>query len=196
MEEQGEQDEDVQQMRLTHISAALALSFTICAISAKISSALDIEQYNLLLVTVLTILVANLIPTKLGELQGEFNLGIFFMYLFFAAIGASTNLTEFIQSAPILFFYGVLIIIIHITFVLICAKIFKFDLAEAIIASGAALVGPATSAAIAISKGWRELITPAIMCGIFGYAIANLLEWQLPSFWVVKVQRFTMIMQT
>lgn len=173
LSEHGEQDEEVQQMRLTHISAALALSFVICAISAKTSSALGFEQYNLLLVTVLTIVVANVMPTKLGELQGEFNLGIFFMYLFFAAIGAGTNMTEFLQSAPILFFYGVLIILIHLAFVLICAKIFKFDLAETIIASAAALVGPAPSAAIAISRGWRELITPAIMCGIFGYAIAN-----------------------
>jgi len=171
--DQAEHSEDVQQMRLTHISAALTLSFIICAISAKTSAALGFGQYNLLLVTVLTIVVANIIPNKLAKLQGEFNLGIFFMYLFFAAIGAGTNLTEFLVSAPILFFYGVLIILIHLAFILLCAKLFKFDLAEAIIASAAALVGPACAAAIAISRGWRELITPAIMCGIFGYAVAN-----------------------
>ena len=171
--DQAEHSEDVQQMRLTHISAALALSFIICAISAKTSAALGFGQYNLLLVTVLTIVVANIIPNKLAKLQGEFNLGIFFMYLFFAAIGAGTNLTEFLVSAPILFFYGVLIILIHLAFILLCAKLFKFDLAEAIIASAAALVWPACAAAIAISRGWRELITPAIMCGIFGYAVAN-----------------------
>ena len=171
--DQAEHSEDVQQMRLTHISAALALSFIICAISAKTSAALGFGQYNLLLVTVLTIVVANIIPIKLAKLQGEFNLGIFFMYLFFAAIGAGTNLTEFLVSAPILFFYGVLIILIHLAFILLCAKLFKFDLAEAIIASAAALVWPACAAAIAISRGWRELITPAIMCGIFGYAVAN-----------------------
>ena len=39
--------------------------------------------------------------------------------------------------------------------------------------SGAALVGPAPTAAIAISKGWKELVTPGIMCGIFGYVIAT-----------------------
>ena len=53
------------------------------------------------------------------------------------------------------------------------SQIFKVDLADAIVASGAALVGPAVTAAIAISRGWRNLITPGIMCGIFGYAIAT-----------------------
>jgi len=173
VDSQTESTEVVQQMRLTHISAALALSFVICAASAKISKVLGIEQYNLLVVTMITIVIANLIPNKLEKLQGEFNLGIFFMYLFFAAIGAGTNLTEFLESAPLLFFYGTLIILIHLTFILICSKIFKFDLAEAIIASAAALVGPACAAAIAISRGWRDLITPAIMCGVFGYAVAN-----------------------
>lgn len=172
-EEQQEQPEEVQQMRLTHISAALAISFVICAISAKVSNALGFEQYNLLLVTMLTILVANIFPNKLSQLQGEFNLGIFFMYLFFAAIGAGTSLTEFLVSAPILFVYGTMIILIHVAFILMCSKLFKFDLADAIVASAAALVGPACAAAIAISRGWRDLITPAIMCGIFGYAIAN-----------------------
>jgi uncharacterized membrane protein len=65
------------------------------------------------------------------------------------------------------------IILVHLTIVLLAARILKIDLAEAVVASGAALVGPTVTAAIAISKGWRTLVTPAIMCGIFGYAIAT-----------------------
>ena len=33
--------------------------------------------------------------------------------------------------------------------------------------------GPTTAAALAASKGWRSLVTPAIMCGVFGYVSAN-----------------------
>jgi uncharacterized membrane protein len=72
-----------------------------------------------------------------------------------------------------LFIYSILIIVVHLVLVLLCARVFKFDLAETIIASAAAIVGPAPAAAIAISRGWKELITPAIMCGMFGYIIAN-----------------------
>ena len=95
------------------------------------------------------------------------------MYIFFAMVGSSTNATAFIGPAMNLFFYGMLIIIIHLSVVLIVAKLIKVDLAEAIVASGAALVGPAPTAAIAISQGWRSLITPGIMCGILGYAIGT-----------------------
>jgi uncharacterized membrane protein len=62
------------------------------------------------------------------------------------------------------------------------AKLMKIDLAEAIVASGAALVGPAVTAAIAISQGWRTLVTPAIMCGIFGYVIGTFIGVAVSKF--------------
>jgi uncharacterized membrane protein len=66
-----------------------------------------------------------------------------------------------------------IIILVHLTIVLVGAKLLKIQLDEAIVASGAALVGPAVTAAIATSKGWKHLVTPGIMCGIFGYVIAT-----------------------
>ena len=35
------------------------------------------------------------------------------------------------------------------------------------------LVGPAPTAAIAVARGWKTLVTPGIMCGIPGYAIGT-----------------------
>ena len=131
------------------------------------------EQYNILIITVLTLLVANLFPKAFSNLKGDFTIGMLLMYLFFAVVGAGTNATIFLSEALYLFFYGMVIIIVHLSIVLLFAKIFKVDLADAIVGSGAALVGPAVTAAIAISRGWRDLITPGIMCGIFGYAIAT-----------------------
>ena len=112
-------------------------------------------------------------PVPWRKIEGEFNLGMLFMYLFFAIVGAGTNATIFLSSAFYLFVYGMFIIFMHLGIVLLVARLFKVDLADAIVASGAALVGPAVTAAIAISRGWRNLITPGIMCGIFGYAIAT-----------------------
>jgi len=112
-------------------------------------------------------------PTLMNSLEGEFELGMLFMYIFFAAVGAGTDISQFLGSAFVLFLYGMTIILVHLALVLLVAKLLKVDLAEAIVASGAALVGPSVTAAIAISRGWRTLVTPAIMCGIFGYAIAT-----------------------
>ena len=139
-------------------------------------------QYNILFVTILTIIVANLFPKAMDRLEGDFELGMIFMYIFFAMVGSSTNVTAFLGSAMVLFFYGMTIIIVHLLIVLGVAKLMKIDLAEAIVASGAALVGPAVTAAIAISQGWRTLVTPAIMCGIFGYVIGTFIGVAVSKF--------------
>ncbi|WP_138379551.1 DUF819 domain-containing protein [Luteithermobacter gelatinilyticus] len=161
------------QMHLTHISGALALSFVICALSYTLADILELGNFRILFVTALAILVANIAPRTMSKLEGEFEMGMLIMYVFFAAIGLGTNVTAFLDSAVHLFVYSVLIIVIHFMVVLILAKLFRVDLAEALTGSGAALVGPVPTAAIAISRGWTTLITPGIMCGIFGYVIAN-----------------------
>ena len=98
---------------------------------------------------------------------------MFLMYLFFAAIGCGTDATSFLVSALILFFYGLMIIGIHLLVLIAVSRFFRVDIAEVVIASAAALVGPAPAAAIASARQWPSLVTPGLMCGIFGYAIAN-----------------------
>ena len=159
--------------KLTHITGAIALSFAICAVAGWVGGWLSLPQYNILFITVLTIVVANLMPKTMDRLEGDFDLGMLFMYVFFAAVGAGTNANFFASSALILFAYGMFIIVTHLLIVLFAAKLLKVDLAEAIVASAAALVGPAVTAAIATSRGWRTLVTPGIMCGIFGYVIGT-----------------------
>lgn len=170
---EGSQDDDIDAFRLTHVTGTIAISFAICSVSGFIGGYFKVEQYNILIITVLTLLIANIFSDTMAKIEGEFNIGMLFMYLFFAIVGAGTSATLFLSSAFYLFLYGMFIIAVHLSIVLIVAKIFKVDLADAIVASGAALVGPAVTAAIAISRGWRNLITPGIMCGIFGYAIAT-----------------------
>ncbi len=158
---------------LSHVSGGLALSFLICWISKNVSEVFGYGQYSILVITFLTLLFANTFPRILKEMRGDFEVGMLLMYLFFAVVGLGTDATAFIANAPLLFVYGLIIMFTHLSVVLLCAKLLKIELPEAIIASGAALVGPAPTAAIASSKGWQHLITPGIMCGIFGYAIAT-----------------------
>jgi uncharacterized membrane protein len=172
-EKRALKDSNRSHVYLRHLTGALALSFGICTVSAAIGTLIGTGQYNILFVTILTIVIANLFPKVMDGLEGEFELGMIFMYIFFAMVGSSTNAVAFIGSAMNLFFYGMLIIIIHLTVLMGVAKLIKVDLAEAIVASGACLVGPAPTAAIAITRGWRDLVTPGIMCGIFGYVIGT-----------------------
>ena len=167
---------------LRHLTGALALSFGICAASAAIGQFIGYPHFTILFVTIFTIVIANLFPKAMDALEGEFELGMIFMYIFFAMVGSSTNATAFLGSAMNLFVYGMMIIFIHLAVLLLVARLIKVDLAEAIIASAAALVGPAPTAAIAISQGWRSLVTPGIMCGIFGYVIGTFVGVTVTAF--------------
>lgn len=155
------------------IAAALALSAVICWASGLIAKHWAIETYSLFIVTLITVALANLFPKALSKLDGDFDLGMLIMYVFFAVIGASTDATAFIGAAPMLFVFGLIIIVVHLVVLLLVAKWLKFDLAEVIIGSGANIIGAAPSAGVASSKGWRNLVTPAITTGMLGYAIAN-----------------------
>ena len=68
---------------------------------------------------------------------------------------------------------GVLAILAAMIVVLIVAKLLRFDLADVIIGSGAAIVGPAAAAGIAIAKGWKSHVTAGIAMGMLGKFIAN-----------------------
>ncbi|MBT8078631.1 MAG: DUF819 family protein [Gammaproteobacteria bacterium] len=161
----------------SHVTGVLALSLGVCALAGYIGDLTGTRDYNILTITVVALIVANVIPGILRRVEGEFELGMMLMYIFFAMIGAGTNATIFLESAVILFVFGMMMIFIHLAIVLAAAKLLKIDLAEAVVGSGAALVGPAVTAAIAISKGWRPLVTPAIMCGVFGYAIGTFIGY-------------------
>ncbi|NIB45090.1 DUF819 family protein, partial [Pseudomaricurvus alkylphenolicus] len=41
--------------------------------------------------------------------------------------------------------------------------------------------GSANTAAMAVSKGWHNLTTPALLCGVFGYALANFIGISLSA---------------
>ncbi len=159
--------------KLNHVAGVLALSAVICVAGNLVTDFLDIGNYRLFTITIIAVLLANVFSKSLSTVEGDFELGMFGMYLFFAAIGASTDAVTFITKAPIFFAYGLIIIFAHIGFMLLVAKLFKFDLAETIIGSGANIVGAAPAAGIASAKGWKNLVTPAIATGMLGYAIGN-----------------------
>ncbi len=156
-----------------HITTVLTLSFFICDFSTRLAEWVGFGHYSIFFITLVTVVLANLAPKFFSRFEGDFQLGMVLMYMFFAVIGSSTDALAFVSLAPIFFVFGLFIIFTHFIILLLCAKLFKFDLAETVVASAAAIVGPAPAAAIAASNGWKNLITPAVTIGILGYVIAN-----------------------
>ena len=160
-------------LNLLHISSSLLLSLSICALSMLITDWLGVAKYSILFITAITVLIANIFPKGMAKLEGDFEMGMLMMYLFFVTVGASADLKMMFSSALMIVLFVVIIVIVHMEFIFVGSRFFKIDLAEVIIASNACAMGPSTAAALAASKGWKTLVTPAIMCGVFGYVIAN-----------------------
>ncbi len=163
----------VTHLNVMHLILALTLSAVICAAAGMLTERLGWQNYGLFIISIITVVVANLASKRLAKLDGDFDLGMLIMYLFFAVIGAGTDLSTFLTAAPTLFFFGLWIIAVHLVLLLVVTKWCKFELSEVIIGSGANIVGPAASAGIASSKGWSRLVTPAITIGMLGNAVAN-----------------------
>ena len=169
----------VPQFQLTHISGALALTFVVCLVARLVAGVVtrvaghDQTQYNILYVTAVTVVVANVCPRLLQKLRGEFELGMIFMYMFFGMIGLGTNVTAFLSNAVSLFFYVLLLLGVGIVISLVLSKLFRLNLPEAVTGLGAAIVGPVATVAVVAGKDWHAMITPAVMVGIFCHIIGN-----------------------
>jgi uncharacterized membrane protein len=164
---------EAQPFRLLHIANGLAVSLVVCAASAALTSLLHLESLFILVVTALALVVANFAKPLLRHVSSEFEVGSLFMYIFFVAIGAGANLGDVLGSAlPILLFI-IVMVLVHLCLLVAVGTLMKLDLAEVMIASNACILGPAPAAALAASKGWRPLVTPGILVGLFGYAIAT-----------------------
>lgn len=129
---------------------------------------------NILIVTVLSVLIANLFPTRLKKLEDTaFAIGLWMMYIFLAAIGASTNLADMLHVGPAVLGFYLIIMFFHLIFLVSLAKLFKLDVYEVIISSAANIMGPSVAAPMAASLGQKKLITPGILIGILGYVIGT-----------------------
>jgi uncharacterized membrane protein len=166
-------DKEAKPFRLAAAANGLALSLVICAVSSGLASLLQADAFFVLIVTALSLVVANFAKPVVRRVESEFELGTLFMYVFFAVIGAGANISEVLGAAlPIIMFITIMVLV-HLCLLVLIGKLLKLDLAEVLIASNACILGPAPAAALAASKGWQPLVAPGILVGMLGYAIAT-----------------------
>ena len=161
----------------------IAISVLIAVVIASVGSLIsDFVQKvystrmstSILIITVLAVLVANLFPKRLKKLEDTaFSIGLWMMYIFLAAIGASTNLSDMLHVGPAVLAFYLIIMFFHFIFLVSLSKLFKLDVYEVIISSAANIMGPSVAAPMAASLGQKKLITPAILVGILGYVIGT-----------------------
>jgi uncharacterized membrane protein len=155
------------------LATALAVAAGLCAAGYGLAAWTGLDGTGILFVTAMIVVLATLLPRPLGRLAAAERVGMFLMQVFFAAIGASANIGVVLRVGPLLFVFAGLILLVHLLVLLLAGKLLRLDLAELVIASNANMGGPTTAAAMAVARGWRSLVIPAVLCGTLGYAVAT-----------------------
>lgn len=128
-----------------------------------------------LILTLITVGLATAFPRWMGKLSGGYEVGMLLLNFFFIASTIEADMKEMFAQGPWLFIFCAITFFVQLVLLLGGGKLFKFNIEEIVICSNASLGGPSTAAAVAGAKGWKELITPAILIGVLGYIIGNYL---------------------
>lgn len=174
---------------LKDIAIFLAASMLIVLISFKLSAFLQAllgtsdnivlgllislitDKY--LLLTTITFIIVSIFKNSFEKLNGSQELGTYCIYLFFVVIGIPASISLIITQAPLLFVFVFIIAMVNLAITMGVGKLFKFSVEEVVLACNANIGGPTTAAALAISKGWTNLVGPILVIGTVGYVIGN-----------------------
>ena len=153
--------------------ASLALAFAIAAVGNWLADFIGYPQFAILLITAIAVTIATSLPKQMQKLSGYSEAGNIMMFIFLASIGASADIWELIDIAPVLFVFAAVVIIVHLVVMFSLGMLLKLDLAELAMASAVCIGGPSSAPALASAKGWRDLLIPGVLAGSFGYAIGS-----------------------
>lgn len=126
-----------------------------------------------LMLTTLTFVTLTMVPKYFDSINGSQEIGTYLIYFFFFVIGIPASLSLIIKNAPLLLLFVFIIVMINMLISLIAGKLVKANLEDIVLASNANIGGPTTAAALAIAKGWKNLIGPILVVGTLGYIIGN-----------------------
>lgn len=173
------------EISLLDIALAMGSAVVITAVSTKFAGFVNgsgapafikaILGQKYLVITTMTLILASAFPSFFGKIKGAEELGTFLIYLFFVVIGVPASIEMIIRNSPALLLYCAVMVIVNMVWTLVIGKMLKFHLEELLVASNANIGGPTTAAAMAIAKGWTELVLPALLVGVYGYVIGNYL---------------------
>ncbi|MGD8698683.1 MAG: DUF819 family protein [Gemmatimonadales bacterium] len=126
---------------------------------------------EILWLTTLALLLAQL--RGIRKIQGAQQLGNLGLHLFFTVIGIRSLIGAMLQIGPEVFYYTLVVVGIHGIFLFLVGRAFRGSVPMIAVVSQAAIGGPSTAMAIAVSRNWPALVLPGVAVGLLGYALGN-----------------------
>jgi uncharacterized membrane protein len=171
------------EISLLDIARALALAFAVAAVSLQATAwlkqqipsniARSLIANPFVLITFLSVGITTVFHRFTGNIQGAEELGMYLLYLFFFVIGLRADLVEVLRNVPWLFLFCLVMAVTNLVFTLLAGKLLRQNLEELLLSVNATLGGAPSAAAMAISRGWTNLVVPGLLAGIWGYVIGT-----------------------
>ena len=162
---------------------ALATALVVVGVSDALLAWLDAGSWRYVLITAVTLVLATAIPDLPARVSGAFELGVCLSFVFFAAIAAGADVPAMLSVAPLLIVLVLILLSVHALVLLTLGRVLRLSVPELVVASNAAVLGATTAPALAAARGWRDLITPAVLVGVLGYALGTFIGALIFKFW-------------
>ncbi len=109
------------------------------------------------------------------DARGAMQLGSVGLHFFFVLIGILSRVSEIVAVGAEVFVFTLIVVAVHGVIVFSGGKLLRLDVGTISVASQAAVGGPSSALAVAISREWRHLVLPGVVMGLFGYAVGTYL---------------------
>lgn len=160
-----------------YLAIAFALAIVILALSIGFSMLVadgKITAPNVIL-GVTTLSIAASFFKRVRFLPRTYEFGEYFLLIFCLGIGSMSNITDLMQSSPLMFFYVSCVFIGTISLHFFLSWIFRMDADTTLITSVAGIFGPAFIGPVASVLKNKDIVVSGLATGLVGYAIANYL---------------------
>jgi uncharacterized membrane protein len=125
-------------------------------------------------ITTLSIAISFLKPVK--KLEGTFDMGLYFVYVFCLAVATMVNVHDLELSKHLFILYYIAFAVFgSLALQLLTAKIFKIDGDLTLASSIAFINSPPFVPMVAATLKNKDIILPGIAIGLLGYAVGNYL---------------------
>ena len=152
------------------LASLIAVGFVLL-IAADWLGALVPAVPSVLWLTTLALVVGHIGPFR--QAPGAMQLGALALHFFFVIIGIYSRIDMILLVGVTVFFYTAVVVGVHGVVVYSMGRLLNMDIGTVSVASQAAVGGPSSAVAVAIARGWNELVLPGIAVGLLGYAVGN-----------------------
>jgi len=179
--EHAEEETSVKNKKLRHLILNRALgiltAFFVVAISYALSLIIPLQNSTAVIIIVLTTVSLLLSLTKpVKHLEGTFDLGLYFVYVFCLAVATLVNIHDMEFSKHLFILYYIAFVIFgSLALQIILAKLFKINGDLVLVSSIALINSPPFVPMVAAVLNNKDIILPGIAIGLLGYAVGNYL---------------------